>query len=240
MDMVLTILFTGLVQLKGNSVSAYPDYTSLSSQLAKVTPSPTQRSAYTPTNSGLSCPAVDASWRAVATPLPPSVNADLCNCEAATYECNVASNDATKYGDVFNYICGEDSNACAGFAHNATTGKYGALSGCAPKVQLGWAVNQYYIGQNRNPSACAFSGVATTQAAATAASCSSLLKVAGTNGLGSVPSASGGGGSGGAATSSGLARFNAGMPHSVSEFGVMYMAAYVGLAFVSGLGMLVL
>ncbi|USP78893.1 carbohydrate-binding module family 43 protein [Curvularia clavata] len=201
----------GLVSLTNNdaSVSPYPDFTSLQSQLASVTPSGTQRSAYTPTNTPPACPSVGGTWLAQASPLPPNVNPQLCACMVDSLQCTYTSNDEDAYQDDFNYICGQNSKYCEGIARNATTGSFGAYSGCDPKDQLAFVANQYYLGQNKRADACNFSGRAKTQSAATATGCASLLSAAGSNGQGSVPTATGkgtagvSGGNGGAAKSSG-------------------------------------
>lgn len=182
----------GLVELTDNdaSVSPYPDFTSLRSQIATISPSPTQRSAYSASYTAPSCPSVSGtSWEAAASPLPPSVNPQLCACMAANLECNIESNDADGYQDVFNFICSRDDGAyCAGIERNASTGSYGGLSGCDPKDQLAWVANQYYLGNDKSASACDFSGVATRQRAATSSGCASLLEALGTAGTNTVES----------------------------------------------------
>ena len=164
----------GLVELTDNgaSVSPYPDFTSLQSQLASISPSSTARSAYTPSNSAPACPTVAASWQAEASPLPPSPNSQLCACMVAGLQCNIKSTNEQDYADVFNFICGANQDFCNGITRNATTGVFGGYSGCNPKDQLAWVANQYYLGNGKSSSACAFSGMATVQSAATASSCS--------------------------------------------------------------------
>ena len=241
----------GLVSLADNgaSVSPYPDFTSLQSQLASVTPTTTQRSEYTPTNSAPACPSVGGTWLAQASPLPPNVNPQLCACMVDSLQCVYTSDDDDAYADDFNYICGENEDYCSGIARNSTTGDYGAYSGCDPKDQLAFVANQYYIGQKKRADACSFSGRASTQSASTASGCASLLSAAGKNGDGTVPTAtgkgtaavSGGSGSGGAASSS---KSEAAAP-SVNApgffaHGDLVMGAYAVLAAGSLLGMLVL
>lgn len=183
----------GLVELTSNdaSVSPYPDFTSLQSQLATVSPTITQRSAYTPSNSAPSCPTVGTSWEAEASPLPPSPNSQLCSCMAASLQCNIKSTNEDDYADVFDYICGSNEDYCEGISRNATTGTYGGYSGCDPKDQLAWVANQYYLGNGKSSSACGFSGMATIQTAATASTCSSLLAAVGTAGTGTAASPTG-------------------------------------------------
>lgn len=237
----------GLVSISGSSVSPYPDFTSLSSQLAKVTPTITQSSAYTPSNSAPACPSTgvtsSVTWLAVPSPLPPNVNPQLCQCEAAALSCAVSTDDADTYGDAFSYICGTNPKYCSAIEHNATTGSYGAISGCDPKVQLGFVANQYYLGLGSSKSACDFNGVAKVQAASTASACSTLIASAGTDGLGSVASPTGqqgtAAGTGAAASSSNVA-----VPgHNAPGFfglGSAILIAYAAALIVSGIGMVVL
>ncbi|KAI1416344.1 carbohydrate-binding module family 43 protein [Hypoxylon sp. FL1857] len=231
----------GLVQIDGNSVSPYPDFTSLSSQLARVTPSITQSSAYRPSNTAPACPSVGGTtWAAVASPLPPAVNPQLCSCEVANLQCNVDSDDEDSYADVFNYICGANQDYCDGIAHNATTGDYGALGGCSPKQQLAWVANQYYMGSSDKASACDFNGLAKTQSPTTSAGCEALISAAGTDGRGTVPSPTGQQGTAAASSSSKGAAAGTMSAPGFFNYGSAFFAAYVITALVSGVGMFVL
>lgn len=236
----------GLIELEDNGASAspYPDFTSLQSQLAKATPTITAKSKYTPSNSAPACPTTGSSWQPVASPLPPSVNPQLCACMVAGLQCNIKSNDEESYKDVFDYICGANKGKnkfCDGIAHNATSGKFGAYGGCSPKDQLAFAANQYFMGNNKAASACDFSGMATTQSAATASGCSSLLDAA-SGGTGTVPSPTG---KGTAAVGTETASKSKGAAGTVSPPGFVAYGATLGmvyavLALVSMAGMLVL
>jgi hypothetical protein len=236
----------GLVDLTNNgaSVSPYPDFTSLQSQLASVRPTTTQRSAYTPTNSPPACPSVGGSWMAQASPLPPTVNAQLCSCMVAGLQCNIKSTNADQYEDVFNYICHANSKYCDGIARNATTGSFGSYGGCNPKDQLAFVANQYYLGQSKAANACSFSGIATVQSAQTASSCVALLSAAGSGGSGTVPTATGkgGGSSGGSAGASSSSKAAATSAYSPAFFahGGLVMGVWIAVAASSLVGMLVL
>ncbi|KAI2627070.1 carbohydrate-binding module family 43 protein [Hypomontagnella submonticulosa] len=231
----------GLVDIKDNTVSPYPDFTSLSSQLAKVTPSSTASSAYKPSNSAPACPTVGGTtWAAVASPLPPAVNPQLCDCEVKNLGCTVDSDNQDAYADVFDFICGENQDYCSGIAHNATSGTYGALGGCSPKQQLAWVANQYYQGSSNKQSACDFSGLAKTQSPTTSAGCEALLSAAGTNGLGTVPSPTGQQGTAAASSSSKAAAAGTMAAPGFFNYGKAFFAAYVITALVSGVGMFVL
>lgn len=228
----------GLVNVDGDEVSPEPDFTSLMSQLAKISPTSTMSSAYTPTNSAPACPTTGASWAPVASPLPPAVNPELCSCAMSSVTCTIDSDDEESYGAEFGFICGEqDGKYCVGIVHNATTGDYGAYSGCSPKQQLAWVANQYYQDQDstNKASACDFDGLAKTQAASTSGSCSALLEAAGTDGSGSVVEPTG--------KVSSSSSDSAAAPSGISTpgfFGQALFAAYAITAFVSGIGMLVL
>lgn len=237
----------GLVSIDGNnSPSPYPDFSSLKTQLASVSPTLTQKGSYSPSNTHPACPTDTSTWQAVASPLPPPVNPQMCACIVKNLECNIKSDDETSYGDVFDYICGKNNAACDGIAHNATTGDFGALGGCSPKDQLAWVANQYYLGNNKNSQACDFDGKATIQKATTSAGCQTFIDAVGTAGTGSVASPTGVGtaavGTDGAASSS---KSKGAAPGGVIapaffNHGGLWFGLYVTIAGVSGVGMLVL
>lgn len=228
----------GLVQIEDDEVKPYPDFTSLKNQLAKVTPTITASSAYKPTNSPPACPTTGASWAPVASPLPPPVNAELCDCAMSSLTCTIDSDDSEEYGDKFGFICGQDDGKyCVGIAHNATTGDYGAISGCSPKQQLAFVANQYYMAQDstNKQSACDFDGLAKTQSPKTEGNCASLLQAAGTDGAGTVVQPTGA-----VSSSSSAASPNNLATPGFFNFGQTFFVAYVITALVSGVGMLVL
>jgi hypothetical protein len=235
----------GLVSLVNSaSVSPYPDFTSLQSQLATISPSITQKSAYTPATSAPACPSVGGSWQAQASPLPPTVNPQLCQCMVASLQCNIKDTNEDDYADVFDYICGANSKFCDGIARNATTGIFGGYSGCDPKDQLAFAANQYYLGNSKSAAACSFDGKATRQSAQTASSCVALLSAVGANGSGTVPTATGrgtAGASGGAGTGSSSKGAAAGTySPGVFKYGGVVMGIWGAVAVGSVVGMLVL
>ncbi|KAF2022240.1 carbohydrate-binding module family 43 protein [Aaosphaeria arxii CBS 175.79] len=231
----------GLVSIDGSNVSPYPDFTSLKSQLATISPTTTAKSDYKPSNSAPACPSVGSSWEAKATPLPPSVNPQLCSCMVQNLQCNIKSNDAEGYGAVFDYICGQKEELCSGIAHNATTGSYGAISGCDPKDQLAWVANQWFLSNNKQARACDFSGMATTQAATVASGCQSVLDAVGTAGTGTVASPTGKGTEGAtAATSSSKGAAPGLSSPAFFEHGHLIFGAYVSVAVISLVGMFAL
>lgn len=219
--------------------------------MAKVTPSSINRNDYNPTFSPTTCPSVvtatgsDAvEWLAPATPLPPSPNNALCECEMSQLQCVSTSNDATTYADDFGYICGNTAGACNGTNSNITVGSYGAFGMCSPQQKLSYDMNKYYQAQSgaAKSSACDFSGRASLRSTSSpTGSCVSLLQAAGTNGQGTVPQPTGNsaaqGGSGSGGSSSGVA---AGMRIPAIDTGLMTMGAYIVVAIASGAGMILL
>lgn len=200
--------------------------------------------AYNPTNTALQgCPSVGSTWRAAATPLPPTPNAGLCSCMYNSLGCVVDPGvSATNYANLFGFVCGPqgDPKACNGIAANATTGTYGAYGMCNAPEKLSYVLNQYAIGQraNNNPSACAFSGSASIKSTSSATgTCASLISQAGTAGTGTVT----GGGATGTARRSGT---NTAAASALSvpgfDFGLLPLAAYLGVAVMTGAGMILL
>ncbi|KAK5151715.1 hypothetical protein LTR04_006558 [Oleoguttula sp. CCFEE 6159] len=236
----------GLVSvISDTSVSKLPDFTSLSSQIAKVTPSGVNSASYTPTNTqAQSCPPTGTDWRAPASPLPPSPNPQLCSCMYQGLSCVVKSSVSTNdYGTLFGTVCGYPGNACAGI--NATLGNFGAYSVCNATEQLAFAFNQYAAGQTNNPSACDFGGAATTKATQSPnAACRALISQAGTAGTGTVTSApsgtgsSSGSGSGSSSTASKAAAGLVTVP--AFNFGMLQLGVYVVGAAMAGAGMILL
>jgi len=150
----------GLVSLGNNdaSVSPYPDFTSLQSQLATVDPTITQKSTYTPSHSAPACPSVGGSWLAQASPLPPTVNPQLCSCMVKSLQCVYTSDDDDAYADDFNYICGANEAYCKGIARNATTGDFGGYSGCDPRSSSPSLPTNTTLGRAGGPTLAALVG----------------------------------------------------------------------------------
>lgn len=230
--------------LDGDSISTLADFNNLKSQIAKATPTGVQMDAYRPSNSPASCPSVGGQWHAQASPLPPTPNQQLCNCMYESLSCVPAENTpADDYQDMFDYVCENDKNACAGIQADGESGEYGAYSMCDSKEQLGFVLDQYYKNQRRSSDACDFKGQAKLQQARNAGgNCQSLIAEAGKGGTGTVTSAPSGtgassGNGGGATSSTGAA---AAIMIPTAEFGLMPMAFVVTLAALSSMGMLLL
>jgi hypothetical protein len=197
---------------------------------------------YNPTNTAAAkCPSVNSDWGAVATPLPPTANADACACMMDTLSCTVDSKvDEKDYGDLFGIVCGyQGGKFCAGINKNVTEGdSYGAYGMCNTTQQLAFALNAY----NKANGDCDFSGSATAKQAAqtTAAKCAPLLEQAGEAGTGTVtsaPTGTGGTGSGSGGSSKGAAP---GLTVPSFETGLLGLGAYLGVAALSGIAMVLL
>ncbi|KAF9888359.1 1,3-beta-glucanosyltransferase gas1 [Aspergillus nanangensis] len=236
----------GLVSVGDGKVKTRADYSYLSKQLAKATPTGVKKSEYKPSNSALaSCPPVNGNWLATPSPLPPSPNQQLCDCMEESITCKLKDNVSGKKLDkLFGTVCGFDG-ICDGITTNATTGKYGAYSVCSPEQQLSFAMDLYYQEQEKEGNgadACDFDGAASTQKSGNSdGSCDSLLKAAGTSGTGSVqasPTDASGGAAGASASGSEGAAFMV-APGSV-QVGYLQLGAYVVTAVVAGASMILL
>jgi len=247
----------GLVSLSGSTVSKMPDYTVLSTQIAKVTaPTGVNMASYTPTNTAArTCPTTADDWQAAASPLPPTPNEDVCGCMVKNLTCVAKSGISdTVIATLFNVTCDpkNGANICDGISADGATGKYGAYSMCNPSEQLSWAMNAYYLEQLANnvanTDACDFAGNATTQTPSSpTGNCVSLLNQAGGQaGSGQVTALPSPGTNGGSSSSS------SGSPSSSSsgaatgltipgfDFMLLQIGAYVTVAAMAGAGMIFL
>ena len=243
----LSVVPPGLVSVSGSSVSKLADYTSLSRQLAKVTPSSTKAGDYNPSNTqARSCPPTGSGWNASST-LPPTPNRDLCGCVVKNLTCiakpNLSDDTVAK---LFGTVCGLDKTACVGVARDGSQGSYGAVSGCSPAEQLSWVFNAYYFNQvpaNR-ASACNFEGNAQTQQPSSpSGSCKDLLGQVGAAGTGSVTSSPTitGAGSGSTASSTATKKSTAGAVHvGHVDVGLIQLGAYLLAALFTGASMIML
>lgn len=220
------------------------DFKYYSSQIANANPTGVNKASYTPTNTALrSCPTVGSQWDAKSSPLPPSADAALCDCMYDDSACVVAGSlDSTKYAKLFGTVCGLTD--CSGLTANATTGEYGAYGMCSTKQQLAYALNQYYVEQNRASDACSFAGSATLKAVTSATGvCSTQMMEAGTSGTGTVTTDNTATGRASSASSKGTSTKTSsgaiGM-HSSSSFSSFQVAAYIATALLAGVGMIAL
>ncbi|KAF4770487.1 hypothetical protein N7455_007559 [Penicillium solitum] len=235
----------GLVSVvDSTSVSTMPDFKYYSSEIASANPTGVNKASYTPTNTALrSCPTVGSGWAAEPSPLPPTADVDLCECMYDTSGCVVAGSLAsTKYAKLFSTVCGYTD--CSGLTANATTGEYGAYSMCTTKQQLAFALNKYYVEQDRAADACSFDGSATVKATTKATgTCSTQMKEAGTAGTGTITTentATSGSNSASSTASSTTSSSGAIGLHSSSSFGSFQVAACIATALLAGVGMIAL
>nr|POE48800.1 1,3-beta-glucanosyltransferase [Quercus suber] len=226
------------------AITTNQDFSYLSGQIATVSPSGTQASAYSPSNSPAACPSVDGTtWAAEASPLPKQPDAQLCACMYNSLSCVVAADTSLDdYGALFGTVCGYGDTICAGIANNATTGNYGDYGMCNATQQLAYAFNNYYVGQNSVASACDFSGAAATKAASTGSACTSALSAVGSGGTGSISASIGATNTngGGAAASSGSQGAAGTLGAPSFQVGIFPAVLLLTLAATSGLGMIVL
>ena len=151
------------------------NYKALSTVIAKVSPSSTAASAYTPTNTPASCPPVSDTWAVNSDALPPTPDSDLCTCMYNAASCVPSAGLSTKsYDEIFSYICGLKGNLCAGISADTETGVYGIYGMCNSTQKLAHVLNAYYLSVGE-VSACDFNGQAVTQKSETPSSCSSGL-----------------------------------------------------------------
>lgn len=178
----------GLVSaIDNSSVSTMADYQYYSSEINNVSPSIAHSSEITTSASNIACPATNKYWKA-ATGLPPTPEQNACDCMSNSLSCIVASDvDEEDYEVLFNYICGVIS--CNGITANGSKGQYGAYSFCSPKDKLSFVLDLYYKSQDKDSSACDFSGSASLVKASSDASCKSVLAQAGVSGFGTITDA---------------------------------------------------
>ena len=241
---------SGLITLgSDNKVTKLPDYSALSSQIAKVTPTGPNSASYSPTNSPQGCPTTDSQWQAV-TQLPPTPNTASCDCMYSNLTC-VAKSDLSdsKIQSQFGFICDPSlGNNCGGVTANASTGAYGTWSMCNATQRLSWAFNEYYLNQTatntKNTDPCDFSGTAQKVSPKPANSCKSVLSQAGAAATGSITNAptptggSGGSGGSGSSSSSKGAAGVVGVP--AFDLTSLKLGAYVCTAVLLGMGMMLL
>lgn len=223
------------------------DFSALQAQVAKADPKGVDSADYKPSNVAAKCPALTANWQA-SDNLPPTPNAGLCSCMQASLSCVRSSGLATKdYGDIFNFICGNNPAVCAGINGNATSGVYGAYSMCDDGAKLDYVLDTYYNSQKKASTACDFNSQAQIVSAKPVATCSAALASASAinkqaaTATAPVNAGSTGGSStnGGSSTSSSAAV--AGRPAAyLLSMGELSMALYMGVAVLTGASMILL
>lgn len=145
-------------------------------------------------------------------------------------------------GEVFGFVCGADSKACAGVQRNPQTGVYGAYSMCEGAQQVSFVVDQYFKNQKKAATACDFDGkFKVVTPASSSNNCAALVSAAGTAGTGKVTAAVSGTGAAaasGSASGSGSAAVGTVVPQF--NFGMLQMGLYVLVAGLTGAGMILL
>ncbi|OQD67371.1 hypothetical protein PENDEC_c037G01282 [Penicillium decumbens] len=236
----------GLVSTNGNSVSTLPDYSNLSKQMQSATPSGVNSASYSvSTTVGQACPTVGSDWLA-ASKLPPSPNADLCECMFSSLDCVPVDDISDKqYTETFSYLGGTEG-VLDGVTGNGTEGTYGTYSMCNKTQRLAFAMNRYYEMNGKSSKACGFNGAAKQVSGSSASgACASQMKQAGAAGTGTIAGslaasngAASGAGAGATSTSKGAAAAFVG-PQAV-HVGSWHAGAYLVAAVASGAFMIML
>lgn len=235
---------SGLVTVKGNTVTKLKDFSALQAQVTKADPKGVDESDYKPANKPASCPALTDDWQAI-NDLPPTPDAGLCTCMQKSLSCVRSSSiDTSDYGDIFGFICGKSPSVCAGINGDASTGVYGAYSMCDDGAKLDYVLDAYYQSQQKASTACDFNGQAQVVSAKPVATCSAALASASAinkqAATATAPVGAGSTSSGGdSSTSSSAAVAGRPVAHLLS-MGEMSMALYMGVAMLVGASMIVL
>jgi hypothetical protein len=176
---------SGLVSVIGTQISALPDFTSYSSQIAKITPASTDASNYLVTNTiAQSCP-TEPVFSASPT-LPPAVNQGVCNCMMSSVTCIAKPGlDSGTAISVLENICGPSTQKCPGLYGDGSNGTYGAYSMCTSIERLSWALDVLY---KYNPQGCSNDENAVAQNSSISAGCENVLSEAGELGTGTITS----------------------------------------------------
>jgi hypothetical protein len=176
----------GLVSLNGTQISALPDFTSYSSQIAKITPSSTYASNYVVTNAVItSCP-TEAAFSASPT-LPPVVNQQICDCMISSLGCIAKPElDSGTAASLYENICGPSTGKCPALHGDGSNGTYGAYSMCTGTERLSWALDVLY---RDNALGCQNDENAAVQnSSSLSLECWNIINQAGESGTGTITS----------------------------------------------------
>ncbi|KAG9228656.1 Glucanosyltransferase-domain-containing protein [Amylocarpus encephaloides] len=235
----------GLVSaLNPSAVSTLADYTALSTQLNAAKPTAVQSGSYNPSNSALACPPVASNW-AAASVLPPTPDANVCECMMASLSCTAkAGLDGASISSIFGTICAPNfggGQACKNIVGNATSGIYGQYSMCNATQRLANAFDTYYnsLDAQNKATGCDFGGNATTTKPAAVASCGAVLSSASAS-ASAAATAAGAAPDGGSAAST--TKKSEGQPIMGASLGlgIYFTVGFSLLAGFSGLGMILL
>jgi 1,3-beta-glucanosyltransferase GAS1 len=177
---------SGLVSISGTHVNPLADFTSYSSQIAKITPSPTLVSNYVVSNTFTPSCSTGAAFSASPT-LPPVVNQNICACMVGSLDC-IAKPGLEAAVVEFRYrsICGSTSENCPALHGNGSNGTYGAFSICTINDRLSWALNQLYQYSTADCYSDADAAIAHTNYYSSGGDCAEALYEAGPSGTGTI------------------------------------------------------
>ena len=183
-----------------------PEFFALSTRLARVNPSSTDRLSYSPTSTlrpicepvtvtTVSNSSKTLSTEAIVVPttLPFRPSQRLCSCMLSTLECTAPSWDYTEAYSVIRKVCDDNKQAypdlCRGTKGNPKVGEYGSYAWCNITEQAAWVLNQQFVVKQRDPSSCTSSGGRLQEPVKSNAlpqDCGVLLKQVGPDAIGSV------------------------------------------------------
>jgi 1,3-beta-glucanosyltransferase GAS1 len=143
-ELLKLIPISGLVSISGTHVTPLADFTSYSSQIAKITPSPTFASNYVVSNTFTPSCSTGAAFSASPT-LPPVVSQNICACMVASLGCiSKPGLDPAIIAARYQNTCGTTSENCPALHGNGANGTYGAFSICSIEDRLSWALDKLY------------------------------------------------------------------------------------------------
>jgi hypothetical protein len=170
----------GLVNMTrdGSVVELQPAFDNLAEHHHDADPQGVNMDDYTPDAEAAECPSISEVWK-VDPELPPTPDSSLCDCAVAASSCVRKNNlDPEEFADMFDIICGDFPEICAGINGNATTGVYGAYSMCNAGEKLDYVLGQYLEATDNNSDSCDFGGNAQTQSGSEESGCSDKLAAA--------------------------------------------------------------
>jgi hypothetical protein len=192
----------GIVEIQGQNVTLRRAYSSISSQFAHATPSPTRMADYTPTIpfptcSDMTFPAgrdgqfTITSAFTIASTLPNPPYPPLCHCMARTLSCiaDPARNISANYVGMLS-SCKADPAYCRAVTSDGRAGFYPSYRFCNMTERASWSLNQMYLASGgSDPAVCTAAGGALqspTLARLAGLDCEALMRQAGPAGTGTI------------------------------------------------------
>ncbi|CCE83071.1 Piso0_002847 [Millerozyma farinosa CBS 7064] len=108
-------------------------------------------------NNPVACQPQSGLWQATSV-LPRTPDPGKCECLQSTLSCIVTPYKSLNEYELLNEVCTQVD--CSLIQSDASSGEYGKFSDCSARQRLSFAINQYYIQNERNPSSCDLGGSA--------------------------------------------------------------------------------